>query len=141
MYASRAFIASEFIGDLFALVGLLDAPIDHVAQRRELGHLRLVLRERGGVGVGRHGMAHSACHSRIGQHDTHRLLGRCITVEQQVALADLLHEHLLVGVQQLRRHRILVRTRRADQDGKRYRRGSAEQNETACYRRGHAHSS
>src|SRR5882672_9893983 len=38
--------------DLLTLVGFLDAPVDHVAKRRELVHAHLILRERVRMRVG-----------------------------------------------------------------------------------------
>ena len=62
-------------------------------------------------------MAHRAGPSRGGEGDAHLLGDRRIAMEQEVALLDLLHEHLLVGFQLLRRHRVLVGAGRPDQDG------------------------
>src|SRR5439155_17719465 len=47
--------------ELLALGGLLDPPVDHVAQRGELTDLLLELGELVRMRIGREGMAHGAC--------------------------------------------------------------------------------
>src|SRR6202050_2102126 len=43
-------------------------------------------------------------------------------MEQEVAFLDLVQEHLIVGVQLLRRHRVLIRPGRADKNRNRHQR-------------------
>src|SRR3954463_4157887 len=78
-----------------AFVGLLDAPVDHVSQRRKLADLFLELGELVRVDVGRKGMAHGAGHPRSRQLHAHLRLGLGVSVEEQIADPHLLEEDLL----------------------------------------------
>src|SRR6266508_5334410 len=77
--------------DLDALVRLLNAPIDHVPERRELVDLLLELRELVRMRVRREWVAHRAGHPRLGQRHVHPLLGGPVSVEQEIADLHLLH--------------------------------------------------
>src|SRR6266508_4699632 len=70
--------------ELHALGGLLDAPVDHVAQRAELADLLLELRELVRVRVRRVRVAHGARHAGPGELRVHLLLRGLVAVEQQV---------------------------------------------------------
>src|SRR3972149_1665602 len=61
--------------ELLALVRLLDAPVDHVPQRRELVDLLLELGKLVGMVVDRKGVAHGARHAGPGKFGPHLLLG------------------------------------------------------------------
>src|SRR6266545_710335 len=85
--------------DLDALVRLLDAPINHVAERRELVDLLLELRELVGMRVRREWVAHGAGHPRLGQRYVHLLLGVPVSMEQEIPGLHLLHEDILERVE------------------------------------------
>src|SRR5437667_2132897 len=80
---------------LLSLGGLLDAPVDHVAQGGELPDLLLKLRELVGVRIGREWMAHGACRPRPAEPHVQLLLRAVVSVEEQVPDAHLFHEHFL----------------------------------------------
>src|SRR5437773_681459 len=94
--------------DLHSFVWLLDAPVDHVPERRELVDLLLELGELVGMVVRSEGMAHGAGHPGLGKGDTELLLGRSVPVEEQITDLDLLHENLVEGLELLQRVLLLV---------------------------------
>src|SRR5438132_2960660 len=111
--------------DLYALVRLLDAPVDHVAQRGELADLLLELRELVRVVVRPERMAHRARHAGPGELDVQLLRRGIVPVEEQIADPHLLHEHFLERLQLLGRVLVLVGAsgaddqERADEDARR----------------------
>src|SRR3989475_12904280 len=111
--------------DLHALVRLLDAPVDHVAERGELADLLLELGELVRVVVRPERVAHRARHAGPAELDV-QLLGRgVVPVEEQVAHPHLLHEELLEHLELLGRVLVLVSAggsddqERADDDARR----------------------
>src|SRR5438874_998127 len=111
--------------DLHALVRLLDAPVDHVAERCELADLLLELRELVRMVVRPERMAHRARHAGPGELDVQLLRRGIVPVEEQVADPHLLHEHFLERLELLGRVLVLVSAsgaddqERADEDARR----------------------
>ena len=96
-------MASESAPRIFPLVRLLDAPVDHVPERRELVDLLLELRELVGVRVRREGVAHGAGHPGLGELRPQLLFRGGVAVEEQIADLDLLHEDVLERLELLGR--------------------------------------
>src|SRR2546428_10862461 len=111
--------------DLHALVRLLDAPVDHVAQRGELADLLLELRDLVRMVVRPERMAHRARHAGPGELDVQLLRRGIVSVEEQVADPRLLHEQFLEHLELLGRVLVLVSAsgsddqERADDDARR----------------------
>src|SRR5262245_40399945 len=95
--------------DRHALIRLLDTPIDHVSKRRKLVHRFLELWELMRVRIGARWAAHSARHAGRRQLYAKPLLSLLVTVEQQIAEADLLHENIVERLQLFRRVLLFVR--------------------------------
>jgi hypothetical protein len=81
--------------DPFTFVGVFDAPVDHIPQRRELLHLFLELGEFVRVSVRSERMTHSTGHAGLGQIHGQLFLHVRVAMKQEISDPYLLHENVL----------------------------------------------